>query len=119
MTEIRDPSIPHASDAAPGAPFLYPEVLPGENMSTIGIILFGIGILIFLGSLLIETSVEVPALDQLGYGSGGRVGNIPGQHTQLMVALGGSLLTIFGTLIYGFGAVIKQLATGQKQSAKS
>lgn len=82
--------------------------LPGDGMAIMGLVFLAIGVMVFLGSLFVQTNFETPPIE--GISTGRMVGNLPAQHSQLMIALGGSVLAVIGTLLYGFGATIKTLS---------
>lgn len=81
---------------------------PGEGMIIVGLVSIVLGLGIFLGSFLMQTTVEVLRDPDLDFTR--EVANIAMLELRNLVATGGALLAIIGALFYGFGGVIRQIA---------
>jgi drug/metabolite transporter (DMT)-like permease len=100
-----------ATDAETLAAEIEPQSEAGDGMTILGVFLIVIGICSVVGGWFFDTSVESSSYDPLTQSmTSTEVTNLAKQQTQLLIELVGALLTIMGTLLYGFGKVIKQLA---------
>lgn len=73
----------------------------GDGLCILGWLFMVIGFCTFFIACFMGTSV-----DSQGYGA---VTNLAKQQTQLLVVIAAAVLTIMGTLFYGFGKVVRQL----------
>lgn len=94
-----------------------PNDHPGEGMKMLGIVLAIGGLIILSLSFFYPTtvSVDVPlSVDYPSLTTSREVANLAKQQLQMLLAMSGALVTIIGISLYGFGAVVLEIARRPK-----